>query len=469
MGPFSLSRTTKILSSILAFALVGMVFYSHKDSESSLGEGEIPTPYSLLFHPYLSWKEKMISPVIDYLINSKGLGDDAVAELQKGFQAMDTPGAVRPALQRWEAIAGCKLAESKGKIPFQRNILKDWGIVDNQTILPEAATTTERESVDVLVRFPSSLLPAEGLEKLADTGSYEVDFDTIDWKTFAPGVPVIVQFHGGGYIIGISNDPMVLEEAVRLIETASADSSKEVITISVDYALAPKEPFPLGVMDALSVLDFLCRQNSRGSIHVTGQSAGAGLSLVAGMEGFRKFPSQIASIQSQSPFVDPASDTISYWMNQKPYPDNSWLRFCWQAYLGLEKPPPDDVACDETCEAATELERVLRKGSNHASWKKWKENYPSPNLHRLVNPIMELPEGLESDQAPTIVIRYNRGDPLYSEGEAVAQALRPRTGSNAGFYESNGLHADVMAAYDPKSPQEYYTFLAEAVFGKKSS
>ena len=444
---------------------------------ASIGAEEIPGPHSLLFHPHLTWKEKMICPIINSILGAKSLKGletgtqaekDSVAKQQKMMKGIESPAMIRPVLQRWETIADCKLAESSGKIPFRKNILKEWGIVDNKTALPDAAINNDRVSVGVLVRFPSSLLPAEELKDLTlleGSGCYEVDFDTIDWKTFAPDVPVLVQFHGGGYIIGVNGDPGLIEEAVRLLEATPDDVSKDMITISVDYALAPNEPFPLGVMCALSVLDFLCK--TRNAIHVTGQSAGAGMALVSGLEGFRKHPRKIKSIQAQGPFIDPSGDGLGYWTNQNVYPDVRWLRFAWRAYLGMENPPKDNEAQNAT----SDLQKVLRKGSNYLAYQNWKQKHPSKSLQRLVDPTVDLPSGLNGNKnknAPTIIVRYNRGDPLHAEGAMLEKALRPLTGDNAGYYESEGLHVDAMGPYDAKAPQEYYTILSKALFGVKA-
>lgn len=421
----------------------------------------------------------MISSLVNFFLNAKTLpalqtgtpaSRDVVAKQQAMMiKGMSSPAAVRPILNRWEAIADCKLAVSSGEIPFRKNILTEWGIIDDTTVVPVAAIHNDRDSVEVLVRFPSSLLPAEELQGTTlsqSSGCYEVDFCTIDWKTFAPGVPVLLQFHGGGYIIGVPNDPGLVEEAVRLLEAAPFGVSKDMITISVDYGLAPSEPFPIGVMCSLSVLDFLCK--ARSFVHVSGQSAGAGMALVAGLEGFRKYPGKIKSIQAQGPFIDPTSDGLGYWTNQNTYPDVRWLRFAWREYLGMENPPEDD----KTQSAKTNLQKVLRKDSNYKAWQKWKENYPCKSLHRLVNPTLDLPKGLNRDQnvnAPTLIIRYNRGDPLHAEGEMAEMALKRVTGQNAGFYECEGLHVDLMSSYDAQAPQEYYTILSKALFGVRST
>ena len=440
---------------------------------------EIPKPHSLLFHPYLTWKDKLTSTVVDYLMlkalvaTQPGTQEcaDAVVKARTAMEGFSSDRALRSTLEKWGKLSSCKIAESWGSISFQKDILKDWGIVDEQTVLPDAASKN-RESAGVVVRFPSSLLAAKTLESptiLEKSGCIEVDFDTIDWKTFAPDVPVIVQFHGGGMTMGTAGDLVLHEETVRLVETASTASPPDVITISVDYALAPEDPFPLGIMDALSVMDFLLNKNVRKSVHVTGQSAGANIALVAGMEVCRRFPGRISSIHVQSPYVNPACDGLSYHMNQSVTPDIGWCRWFSRVYLELEKPPSDETPKDEN---KSDLEKVLQKDSNYSLWENWKARYPSKSLHRLVNPTLQIPAGLNGDKsksAPAIIIRYNRSDPLHSDGEMVVEALKPNTGGNASFFECNGLHCDITTPYDPSAPQDYYKVWAEALFDNGSS
>ena len=358
------------------------------------------------------------------------------------------------------------VAESSGSIPFQKNILKEWNIVDENSKLPDAIVAgNNRQGVNVLIRFPSSLLADEVREEgtiSESTGCLLVDFDRVDWRNFASKVPILLQCHGGAMILGSANDSFLTSDTVRIVQNASTESPPALITISIDYGLAPEDPFPLGVMDALSVIDFFLKDNSsRKSIHVSGISAGANIALVAGFEGCRKFPGRISSIKAQSPFLNPAGDSLSYYMEQNTYPDTMFLRWAWQAYLGLKKPHhlPDDNE--------SELEKILRENSNYSSWKTWKADHPTEGLHRLVNPFYGIPDGLNGDEAenaPTIIVRYNRSDPLCDDAKVIIEALKRKTGKNAFFFEENGIHCSVMGPYDPNNPQEYWKIWADAIF-----
>ena len=449
---------------------------------------EIPKPYGLLFHPNLTLFEKILSKAIDFLMGFNGLSETEIGSKESEIALSKIRTAIRDSehgrrgrsfLQEWSKVSSsessspCVLAESSGCIPFRKNILQEWKIVDEHTVLPDAiATASDREGVKVLVRFPSSLLPAQLREKgsvLEYSGCLEVDFDSVNWKHFAPNVPIMIQFHGGALTVGGPHDSLLIQETTRLVQNAPTSLPSDLITISVDYGLAPEYPFPLGIMDALSVIDYFLNDNDvRKSVHVSGMSAGANICLVAGLEGFRRFPGRISSIQAQSPYINPAGDSLSYFMNQSVFPSIHFLRWSWQAYLGMEKPKETPNNNDDE----SELEKVLRKDSNYSLWNTWKANYPSEALHRLVNPALGIPEGLNSDEAenaPKIIIRYNIGDPLYDDGKVVFEALKQKTGGNGSFYEENGLHCDMEQSYDASAPQEYWKIWSEAVFGGDNS
>lgn len=443
----------------------------------------IPQPHGVLFNPFLTIAEKCVSTLIMHLMSFDALSQTEVGSKQSEEDLSKLRNAIHDAeygkdtqsfIAEWSKATSppespdlCVVAESSGSIPFQKDILQEWNIVDKHAVLSDAivAAANNREGVKVIVRFPSSLLPAELQEKgtvLDYSGCLEVDFDKVDWRSFAPGVPILVHFHGGGMIAGVAHTGVLYKEAVKLTQNAPTSSPPNLITISVDYGLAPEDPFPLGVMDALSVVDYLLKDNdSRKTIHVTGTSAGANLSLVTGLEGYRRFPGRISSIQAQCPMLNPAGDTMSYYTNQYVFPSADWLRWSWRAYLGLET--PNETMHDKGNE--TPLEKVLRQNSNHKSWKRWMADQPCKAMHRLVNPLLAIPEGLngdESEDAPTIILRYNKGDPLYNDTTDFLDALQQKTGGNAKPYEQMGIHSDIV---DMHSRDDFWKAWSAAIFG----
>lgn len=97
-------------------------------------------------------------------------------------------------------------------------------------------------------------------------------------RTPAAGLPVIVFFHGGGFVAGDldSHDPFCRDLAFR--------SSR--IVVSAGYRLAPEFPFPAAVDDAFDAVRWVSRHGAEfgGSpegLAVMGDSAGGNLAAVA--------------------------------------------------------------------------------------------------------------------------------------------------------------------------------------------
>ena len=435
----------------------------------------IPTPYSVIWHPNLTLAQKILSSVGGIMLPFYQMGQTEIGspeaerytdKARKAMRNIDTrlEGMF---IKGWsKATNGCPImAESIGSIPFRKNILKEWNIIadEQDIILPEALHA--REEVKILVRFPSTLLATEEVVELGknSSGCVEVEFEKIDLRNFAPDVPVLIHFHGGGFVIGGMHDLTLTGDVVTLVKMA--EQKNDLITISVDYALSPENPFPIAVMDGLSVIDYLLSgTNSTRKVHITGSSAGANLSLITGLESFRKYPGRILSIQSQCPFLNPAVDTMSCYMNQYTFPDMTWLRWCFRAYLQLEAPPE---LSEDSQEQKPTLEEVLRKDSNYLSWNKWKTKNPSKAVQRLVYPTLDLPESLnDENNAPKIIIRVNQGDPLHDDGKEIADALKEAK-ADITCFEDIGLHVDLRSPYAARGEEskKILKIWSDTIFG----
>ncbi len=104
---------------------------------------------------------------------------------------------------------------------------------------------------------------------------YEVDGVKVE-KLVNPALTndrVVLQFHGGGYVLGQSDNHRKLAERQGVL----ADAREMYM---VDYRLAPQNTYPAALEDAVKVYkDLLAKGKSAGKIIVTGDSAGGHLAL----------------------------------------------------------------------------------------------------------------------------------------------------------------------------------------------
>jgi acetyl esterase len=121
-------------------------------------------------------------------------------------------------------------------------------------------------------------------------------------------LPVLVYFHGGGWVYGSvrRNDSLARDLAVRT----------GAVVVSVDYRLAPEHVFPAAVEDAWEVLaDVFKRPEHYGAdaskVAVIGDSAGGNLAAVAAWQA-RDAGYALAHQVLVYPVVDVAMDTPSY-------------------------------------------------------------------------------------------------------------------------------------------------------------
>ena len=125
----------------------------------------------------------------------------------------------------------------------------------------------------------------KGLEQLTSLvkGPKDVDLEHIDINGMAavwissPEVDsnkVVLYLHGGGYILGSLNTHQDI--AMRIGRAAKAR------VLLVDYRLAPEDPFPAAVEDAVKSYKWLIENQKivPNKIVIAGDSAGGGLTLV---------------------------------------------------------------------------------------------------------------------------------------------------------------------------------------------
>jgi acetyl esterase len=93
--------------------------------------------------------------------------------------------------------------------------------------------------------------------------------------------PAIVYYHGGGWVTG---DLDSHDASCRLLAAVSG-----CVVVAVDYRLAPEDPFPAAVDDALAAYSWVQRHSddlgfAPGQVGVMGDSAGGNLAAVVALE-----------------------------------------------------------------------------------------------------------------------------------------------------------------------------------------
>ena len=125
---------------------------------------------------------------------------------------------------------------------------------------------------------------------------------------------VILQLHGGGYIGAMRN-------AYRTFAGLYSEMGKGMSVLTIDYRVAPENPYPAALLDAVASFDWLLAQGYREEqILVAGDSAGGGLALALCMylkDRERPLPGGLIVM---SPWTDLTASGPSYEENYEKDP-----------------------------------------------------------------------------------------------------------------------------------------------------
>jgi acetyl esterase/lipase len=173
-------------------------------------------------------------------------------------------------------------------------------------------------------------------------------------KEKAPNVPGLLYIHGGGFVVGNIDTEHALSAAIS--------EKLGIVVVSVEYRLAPEDPFPAGLEDCYASLVWM--HNNAGDlgvdvtrIGVAGQSAGGGLSaalsLMARDKGGPKLCFQCLGI----PELDDRLETTSMRLfDDTPLWNRPNAILSWKYYLGENfDPGSSDVPVYAAPARATDL------------------------------------------------------------------------------------------------------------------
>jgi acetyl esterase/lipase len=430
----------------------------------------IPKPYWSWWNPNLPWLDLLFCRIMSWFLplykiaehsptSDKGreLNNDMRIKFDKS-EAM----AFSRSCQKWsKACGGSGLAQCVLKVPRRAQLLHEYNLVDKDNVLLKQVLEKELGSDDKFVHVrmwcPASLVLQESDERREnECGCIEVEF--VDLKSIPKNVPVVLWFHGGG--LTLCHDKAgwspkitaILDEQKKLF---GGDSVPPLVVISVDYRLAPDHPLPAASIDALSTLEYCLKDDTERTIHVGGESAGAYLALQTAFAGHIQYPGRIQSTLAMIPFLSPAADSMSCYMNQysTPLVTTSWLRWCWRAALEM-----DDIENDEE-----EEKDVIAVGSNRTVWNKskWKQD---KQWQKFLEPMEGIPSGLGNESASKYIVAVNKADPLHDEGNELMRRLKDE-GANVDYIEAMGSHA-VGFEVDRKAMAKLMNVWRAAIFDK---
>ena len=195
--------------------------------------------------------------------------------------------------------------------------------------------------------------------------------------------PMIVFYHGGGFVIGDiqSHDPLCRELCVK---------SRRVV-VSVDYRLAPEFPFPAAPMDCFAALQWVAEhadelQGNKLEIVVAGDSAGGNLAAVTALQARKKLPGLLQGQILLSPVTNHYQSVTDSYIQNATGQGLTRKSMIWFWDLYLRNSP------------------LMKAGET---------------THELATPLTE--DDL-SDLPPAFVLTAEK-DPLLDEGNAYAERL----------------------------------------------
>jgi len=182
-----------------------------------------------------------------------------------------------------------------------------------------------REDAAPLLFGPTELVEFADAELPGGCGNIPV-------RVYHPGSdprPTIIYFHGGGWVFGSTRTHHGL--------CAALASLSQCRLVSVDYRLAPENPFPAALTDAWEIIQWAVGQagpTKRSRIAVAGDSAGGNIAAVCARWA-RDAGIELAMQLLIYPVCDADLNTESYrGFGEGYYLTRQSMRWFWDQYIG---------------------------------------------------------------------------------------------------------------------------------------
>jgi acetyl esterase len=214
--------------------------------------------------------------------------------------------------------------------PQARAVLDQMAGMGNQSV-DELSVSEARQGSTVMAALHGPSEPVAGVEdrKLPGPGG---DLPVRIYVPYGSGpFPVLMYFHGGGWVIG---NIEISDGLCRSLANAAG-----CIVVSVDYRLAPEHPFPAAVEDAFHATEWAAANASgfggdSSRLAVCGDSAGGNLAAVVAQVCRDNGKPEIRFQLLIYPVTDAACDTPSYSENAEGYfLTKDAMRWFWNQYI----------------------------------------------------------------------------------------------------------------------------------------
>jgi acetyl esterase/lipase len=214
--------------------------------------------------------------------------------------------------------------------------------------LNEMSVSEARQSIEMMKALTGEVEPVARVEDRAIPGPAGAIPVRIYWPSTTASLPVLVYYHGGGWVIGSVETH---DGPCRALAKGAG-----CIVISVDYRLAPEHKFPAAAEDAYAALKWVAENAAEVGgdalrVAIGGDSAGGNLTAaVALMARDRGGPPLVFQLLVY-PVTDAHCDTPSYRDNGEGYFLTApMMRWFWNHYL--DKPEDGEVPYASPARAA---------------------------------------------------------------------------------------------------------------------